>query len=502
MEKQLTQVTQENQTLREENQFLKGEIQKLRKEIDNAHRLAKLAEEEDDFDDKLRTLFEKNQAQKELVKMQKGWDRVQETVEARVATIVQRSMPALLQGVEAVANWREVKILEPPVAGRKGGGGGGYSDKRRFSLKVRERILDAKEDKQNVLQLKLKDLLKQIGEWAKFKPEPPKVKGDVLWGMEMTEWVNGIKAITRFVVGLRDALGPEEVVADIRNCLTAGLSSGTFRTVEWAKLGEEAVRVCTSSVGEPLRMLADLAWCIRTARLERFTSPKQQTEILNALAAAACVRSVGARSTDALRMQRARLLGLGRARAEFHWLRVITDRVACDQIPGITQDELAKFATPPGKQRGPNNSILCVLKDLLHSCSRDGACRGWEPVLWRVYLALETCVQTLQPRDFRACKCEEATCCGGDEANLTVSPTQLVIPQCALVNMSGGGVLAVASDGDDVTINLKELQRPADRRFTIFDALVVSQRKAGLVEEGGGNLIAVVFVGFVRISPF
>lgn len=116
MEKQLTQVTQENQTLREENQFLKGEIQKLQKEIDNAHRLAKLAEEEDDFDDKLWTLFEKNQAQKALVKMQKGWDRVQETVEARVAMIVQRSMPALLQGVEAVANWREVKILEPPVA--------------------------------------------------------------------------------------------------------------------------------------------------------------------------------------------------------------------------------------------------------------------------------------------------------------------------------------------------------------------------------------------------
>ena len=356
------------------------------------------------------------------------------------------------------------------------------------------------EQKQKILQLQLMATLKQIQDWADFKPKPPKVEADVLWGMGMTEWVNGIKSITRFVRDLQDAPKVERVVGDVRDCLAKGLSR-TFRTEEWTRLGEESVRLCKSSAGEPLRMLADLAWCVRTDRPERFTSPKHQTAILNALAAAACGRSVKAGSTDALRMQRARLLGLGRARAEFNWLRVITDRVACDQIPGITQDDLAKFATPPGKQRGPNSSVLCVLKDLLHSCSRDGACCGWEPVLWRVYLGLETSVQALEPRDFRACQCAAAACCG-DEANLTVSPMQLVIPQCALDNMSGGGVLAVAGDGDDVTINLGAFTRPPveERRFSIFDGLLESQRKSGLI--AAGNLIAVFFVGFVHISPF
>ena len=78
METALAAVTEENQKLRRENQVLKEENQRLTSEIESAQLLAELKEElKDDFDEKLRTLFDKNQAQKALVKMQKDWDGVQ-----------------------------------------------------------------------------------------------------------------------------------------------------------------------------------------------------------------------------------------------------------------------------------------------------------------------------------------------------------------------------------------------------------------------------------------
>ena len=210
METALAAVTEENQKLRRENQVLKEENQRLTSEIESAQLLAELKEElKDDFDEKLRTLFDKNQAQKALVKMQKDWDGVQAAMREKVTKVVQEWMPDLVQKIGAVASWEKVtlRILEP--SSRRGGGGGGHSKHKKLTIIERERLLLAKkrlmEDKQRMLQLKLMASLKRIQDWADFKPKPPKVKANVLWGMGMTEWVNGIKSITRFVGDLQDA---------------------------------------------------------------------------------------------------------------------------------------------------------------------------------------------------------------------------------------------------------------------------------------------------------